>query len=78
MTSGSLSLFGQHTSSETQSELVKYCPTSNDHLVGVLSVKEHIMFASKMANDAITNFDHEAATNGWFFKFFLNTFSLCR
>jgi ABC-type branched-subunit amino acid transport system ATPase component len=69
MTEGSLSLFGQQTSSETQSEFIKYCPTSNDHLVGVLTVKEHIMFASKMAND-LPNFDHEGETMSAFSFFF--------
>jgi ABC-type multidrug transport system ATPase subunit len=64
MTSGSMSLFGRQTSFEVQSELIKYCPTTNDHLVGVLSVKEHIMFASKMANGALLSYDHEAETEG--------------
>ena len=48
--SGGINLLGQKLDGETINERIRFCPTTNNHLVGVLTVKEHLLFASKMAN----------------------------
>ena len=43
----------------TWSRHVRFCPSTNDHLVGVLTVKEHIMLSSRLSNGGDPAYDHD-------------------
>jgi len=51
---------GQALDGYTWSEQVRYSPSTNDHLIGVLSVKEHIELSSRLAHGSDPNWNHEA------------------
>lgn len=58
--SGGINLLGKKLDGETLNERIRFCPTTNDHLVGVLTVEEHLQFSSRLANAGYTNAEQDA------------------
>ena len=57
----SIAVNGEKLDGHTWSKQVRYSPSTNDHLTGVLTVKEHIMLSSRLAHGSDPNWDHEAS-----------------